>query len=212
MALGTLADLLALLQAEDPMPELDRHAAELAALLECRPNRERLAALVAIETGQLFEWDAERRLLALLPDDAVSIAAVAARLGAPAALRDRFAAAAAAGGTPVRIVSWLSPREIRRAIYRLGAQAFCDRVLLAWAAAPRTAAVPQWRLLLVYPGTWIVPEFPIGQSELRAAGILPGPLADQVLQEVEAWWIDLDFTDDRMAAVERLKAVIQGLA
>jgi poly(A) polymerase len=209
--LAALADLLILLQDEDPLPAFDRHAGDVAALLQVLPNRPRLAALIAIETGQLFDWDAERRLLALLPDDAASVAGIAVRLGAAAALRNRLIAGAETGGVPVRIVSWMSPREMRRAIYRLGAQAFRDRVLLAWAATNRTASVPQWRLLLVYPDTWSAPAFPIGDSQLRAAGIAPGPLADQVRREVEDWWLDLDFTDDKMAAVERLKAVVQGL-
>ena len=33
-----------------------------------------------------------------------------------------------------------------------------------------------------------------------------------VLREVEAWWIDHDFIDDKLSAVERLKAVAQGMA
>ncbi|HEX2561923.1 hypothetical protein, partial [Phenylobacterium sp.] len=33
----------------------------------------------------------------------------------------------------------------------------------------------------------------------------------QVLKEVEAWWIDHDFIDDKLAAIEKLKAVAQGM-
>ena len=35
---------------------------------------------------------------------------------------------------------------------------------------------------------------------------------EEVRREVEDWWIDMDFTDDKLAAIERLKAVAQGLA
>jgi poly(A) polymerase len=45
-----------------------------------------------------------------------------------------------------------------------------------------------------------------------AAGVPEGPLIGQVRREVEDWWIDLDFTDDKLAVLERLKAVAQGLA
>jgi poly(A) polymerase len=31
------------------------------------------------------------------------------------------------------------------------------------------------------------------------------------MREVEEWWIDLDFIYDKLAAVERLKAVAQGM-
>ena len=34
----------------------------------------------------------------------------------------------------------------------------------------------------------------------------------QVMREVEDWWIDHDFIDDKMSAIEKLKAVVQGLA
>ena len=40
----------------------------------------------------------------------------------------------------------------------------------------------------------------------------PGPLVGKVMREVEAWWIDNDFTDDKLSLIERLKAVAQGMA
>jgi poly(A) polymerase len=45
-----------------------------------------------------------------------------------------------------------------------------------------------------------------------AAGVPAGPKVGAALREVEAWWIDSDFPDDKLAIVERLKAVAQGLA
>ena len=170
----------------------------------------RFEGLVEIETGQLFTCDPALRFAALLPDDAKVVEAAATRLRLSNTLRDRLIAAVTTPGA--RIVSWMSPREIRRAIYRLGKNAFKDRVMLGWAAAARPVTYPQWRMLLVYPDTWTVPEFPITASEIKASGVPEGPLFGQVRREVENWWIELDFTDDKMAAVERLKAVAQGLA
>ena len=204
-----LSRLLADLATEDPGPALAGWADGLDALLQTHPNRARLDALVEIETGQLFEWDAERRLAALLPDDAAAVATLADRLGASPDLARRLIAAAPDPG--LRIVSFMSPREIRRAIYRIGAPAFRDRVMLGWAGSARKATAPQWRMLLVYPDTWTPPPFPLTRSEIGAAGVPPGPVTAEVRREVEEWWLDLDFTDDKMAAVERLKAVVQGL-
>jgi len=45
-----------------------------------------------------------------------------------------------------------------------------------------------------------------------AAGVPKGPLVGEVMREVEAWWIDNDFPTDKLALIERLKAVAQGLA
>jgi poly(A) polymerase len=38
-----------------------------------------------------------------------------------------------------------------------------------------------------------------------------GPLVGRVMREVESWWIDQDFIDDKLSIVERLKAVAQGM-
>ena len=44
------------------------------------------------------------------------------------------------------------------------------------------------------------------------AGVPKGPMVGEVLREVEAWWIDHDFLDDKFSAIEKLKAVAQGMA
>jgi poly(A) polymerase len=208
----TGAELLKLLGEEDPRPAIAALAASgaLAQSLGAAGDLERFSALVGIETEQLFAWDPLLRLAALLPDRAAPVAAAAERLGL--ADPDRRRLLAALSDPALRIVSYLSPRELRRAIYRIGAPAFRDRVQLAWAAAKRSAATPQWRMLLVYPETWIPPDFPITDDEIRAAGRPAAALLPEIRREIEEWWIDLDFTDDKMAAVERLKAVVQGLA
>jgi poly(A) polymerase len=106
----------------------------------------------------------------------------------------------------------MSPRETRRAAYRLGPGTFCDRALLAWAASNRLAAAVQWRALLAMARTWTPPALPLTGAEVMAAGVPEGPMVGAVLREVEAWWIDNDFLDDKLSLVERLKAVAQGMA
>ncbi len=100
---------------------------------------------------------------------------------------------------------------MRRAVYELGVETFCDRVMLGWAASERPAAAIQWRALLPMARTWPVPRLPLGGDEVVAAGAPPGPLVGAVLGEVEAWWIDNDFTSDKLSVVERLKSVVQGM-
>jgi len=204
-------ELLKLMAADDPRPAVRLMAASgvLAVLLPEVAGVKRFEGLVELETGQLFTCDPVLRLAALLPDDTAAVLAVAHRLRLSNALRDRLVAAVP---DAVRLTSWMSPREVRRAIYRLGAQTFKDRIMLGWAAAEREVTTPQWRMLTVYPDTWPVPTFPITGEEIKAAGVPEGPLHGQVRREVEDWWIDMDFTDDKLAAIERLKAVAQGLA
>ena len=204
-------ELLKLLAAADPRPAVRLMAASgvLTALLPGAGALKRFETLVEIETDMLFETDAELRLAALLPGDRAAVAAVAQRLRLSNSQRDRLLAACP---DDLRLVSWMSPREIRRAIYRLGASAFKDRVKLAWAASNRTATYVQWRMLYTYADAWSPPPFPLSGQEIKAAGVPEGPLIGQVWREVEAWWIDLDFIDDKLAVLERLKAVAQGLA
>ena len=203
-------ELLKLLAADDP-----REAVELMArcgvLGEVLPaaDLERFNGMIAIEDDQLFENEPVLRLAALLPDDQVGAAQFAERLRLSNAERDRLVAALAP--TPV-FKSWMSPREIRRAVYRLGAQPFRDRAKLAWARAGRSATTPQWRGMIALGEGWTPPAFPLTGEDVIAAGAPKGPMVGQVLREVEDWWVDHDFIDDRMSTIEKLKSVVQGMA
>ncbi|MDB5468891.1 MAG: tRNA nucleotidyltransferase [Caulobacter sp.] len=206
----TQKELLKLLAAEDPRAALRLMAATsvLGAVLPQVKALTRFETLVAIQTEQLFETDAEIRLAALLPDDAVVARDTAERLRLSNALKDRLIEAA---GKEPRIVSWMSPREARRTVYKIGLRAFSDRIKLAWAASTRPSTTSQWRGLLALAETWTPPAFPLTGDEILAAGVPKGPMVGEVMREVEDWWIDQDFMDDKLAAVERLKAVAQGM-
>ena len=106
----------------------------------------------------------------------------------------------------------MSPREIRRAVYAVGQETVRDRAKLAWASAPGTAAAMQWRGLIALAESWSPPAMPLTGADVMNAGVPKGPLVGRVLKEVEDWWIDHDFLDDRFSAIEKLKAVAQGMA
>lgn len=92
---------------------------------------ERFERLVDIEAAQLFVCDPVRRLGAMLDLDAEGVVALAKRLHLSNKDRDRIAAMLT---DQTKIVSYLSMREVRRALYRMGAELFRDRVMLAWAS------------------------------------------------------------------------------
>lgn len=204
-------ELLKLLAADDPRAavRLMAEAGVLEVILKSPANLARFEALVEIETEQLFDCDPVLRLAALLPDDQVGAGKFAARVRLSNEERDRITAALAP--TPA-LKSWMSPREIRRAVYRAGHAAFRDRAKLAWAASPRTAATMQWRGMIALADGWPLPTFDITGEDVMKAGVPKGPLVGAVLREVEEWWIDHDFLDDKLSAVEKLKAVAQGMA
>jgi poly(A) polymerase len=205
------AELLKLLAAEDPRPAV-RLMAQAGVLAEALPEADgltRFERLVTIETEMLFTEDPLLRLAALLPDDPGNAAALAERLRLSNVQRDRLVAAL---DPDPPLKSWMSPKETRQLVYRLGAEVFCDRVTLAWAASDRQAATIQWRALLPTARGWTAPKFPLTGDEVMAAGVPKGPLVGAVLREVEAWWVESDFPSDKLALIERLKAVVQGMA
>jgi poly(A) polymerase len=205
------SELMKLLAAEDPRTavRLMANAGVLERMVPGAVNRARFEALVKIETGILFSEDPLLRLAALLPDDPTRGGRTARALRLANPQRSRLTAAL----TPEPgLVSWMSPRQTRQTVYRLGVQAFSDRITLAWAASDRPAAAIQWRALLSMGQTWTPPTLPLTGDEVAAAGVPQGPMIGAVLREVEAWWIDQDFISDKLSVMERLKAVAQGMA
>ena len=203
-------ELLKLLAADDPRAavRLMAEAGVLEVVLKAQADLARFEAFVEVETDQLFECDPVLRLAALLPDDQVAAMALATRLRLANAERDRIVAALSP--TP-ELKSWMSPREIRREVYRTGKPVFRDRAKLAWAASPRTATTMQWRGMIALAEGWTPPELPLSGAEIINAGVPKGPLVGEVMREVEAWWIDNDFIDDKLSVIEKLKAVAQGM-
>ena len=207
----TAKEILKLLASDDPRPAM-RLMAETGVLTTILPFATDMTAfegLVAIENDMLFENDPVLRLATLIPDDQIAAAQAAERLRLSNEVRDRLVAAM--GRTP-RITSWMSPRESRRAVYQIGVRAFTDRVKLAWAKSTRSAATHQWRGLLALGESWSPPPFPLTGEDVINSGVPKGPMVGEVLREVETWWIDHDFLDDKFSAIEKLKAVAQGMA
>ena len=203
-------ELLKLLAADDPREAVGLMAATavLREVLPCAVGVTRFEGLVAIEAEQMFPPDPILRLAALLHDDSGAARATAEGLRLSNADRDRLVGALSSEP----MVSWMSPREVRRAVWRLGASVLRDRVMLCWACSTRPAAATQWRALLPMIDSWPRPRFPLSGDEVQAAGVPSGPLVGKVMREVEAWWIDNDFTEDKLSLIERLKAVAQGMA
>lgn len=204
------AETLKLLGAPDPMPALRQMAATgiLATILPGDLDFARLAKLIDVETSHLFsDGDPLLRLGALIAGGGEQRRQdLATRWRLSNAERDRLKAM---DRTDVKIVSYLSIREVRRALYKLSPEVFKDLVMLRWAADPKENNATQWRALLALADSWQRPEMDLTGHDVRAAGVPDGPEIGRVLAEVEEWWIDADFTDDKFSLIERLKAVVQ---
>lgn len=203
-------EILKLLAAPDPVPALRQMAAAgiIAHILPGPLDIDRLAKLVEIETIHLFrDGDGLLRLGALIAGGpAERRQALVRRLRCSNAEAERLAGLDA---REPKIVSYLSIREVRRALYRLGPETFKDRVMLGWASDPRATNAVQWRALLAMADSWTRPSLPLDGHDVMAAGVPSGPEIGRVMGEVEEWWVDTDFTDDKFSVIERLKAVVQ---
>jgi poly(A) polymerase len=199
-------ELLKLLAAEDPrqaMGEMAQAGALEVILPEARPL-DRLNALVTIEQGLiaqgLGEADAELRLAALLPADAGVAGAVAQRLRLSNAQRERLEAAVPPDPA---IGPDMTPAKARARLYALGARAFEDRLMLAWAERGGEGAA--WLERLRLARAWVRPKFPLTGHDVAAAGLGPGPQVGEALRRVEAFWIEHDFQPAREALLRQLK-------
>ena len=204
-------ELLRLLEAENPGPVLRVMAASgiLGELLPGALMIARLEKLVAIDAEAFFTPDPMLRLAALLPSDAVAADAAAKKLRLSNADAQRLIDIA---GAKEKIVSYLSIKEVRKLLYRIGIAPFRDRVFIKWAEDPKESNAINWRMLLEVASTWPRPTFPLTGRDVMLAGVPEGPLVGRILAEVEDWWIDADFIEDEFSLAERLKAVVQATA
>lgn len=195
------AELMKLLAAEDPREALRLmdHAGVLAVAVPPAQDLARLTALVEIERAR-GENDPLLRLAALLPDDPEVGLRTAKALRLSNAERERLAAAL----DPQVPGPGASPQTIRAFLYREGAQAFGDRVRLAWARTGKRG----WDELLAAAQGWSRPVLPVTGADALAAGLPKGPKVGEALRQVEAWWIAGDFQAGREAALAKLKGLV----
>lgn len=152
--------------------------------------------LVKAETAMTIAPDAVRRLAAL----GVRVREDGERL------TQRLRLANAEGVRLVALDQWwrVTPaaageQAARALLYRLGPQAFTDRVLLAWSRAPVGAADPAWHALADLPNKWMAPEFPLKSAHFMKRGIAPGPALGKAMRSAEAAWVAADFPAEQAA-------------
>lgn len=203
-------ELKRLLSAPDPRVALSAMAKTgvLCAILPEGEGLEAFQHLVEIENSLFLDPEPLQRLMALLPRDPTRVAGLVSRLKLSGAEGDRLLAWA---GDQTEIQSYLSAREVRRALYWMGTPLYLDRVRLAWAGDPEPRRTSQWRAMIALSSGFVAPRFPVTGEQVLAAGARPGPAIGHILRELERWWVENDFTEDEMGLVERLKALVQAL-
>jgi poly(A) polymerase len=157
------------------------------------------AAMVAAERSLGLTADPVRRLGAL----AVAVTEDARRLAVRLRLSNSETRALDSMGHRWWRLAGMDEATARRRLYRLGADRYRDRLMLAWARAGGTTPSAPWRELATLPERWTAPKFPLKAADFVARGIAEGPALGNVLALAEDAWLAADFPLDQPA----LKAI-----
>ena len=157
------------------------------------------AAMVAAERSLGLKADPVRRLGAL----AVAVTEDARRLAVRLRLSNSETRVLDSMGHRWWRLAGMDEATARRRLYRLGADRYRDRLMLAWARAGGTTPSASWRELATLPERWTAPKFPLKAADFVARGIAEGPALGHVLALAEDAWLAADFPLDQPA----LKAI-----
>jgi poly(A) polymerase len=157
------------------------------------------AAMVAAERVLGLPPHAVRRLGAL----AVAVTEDAKRVAMRLRLSNAETRALDSMGHRWWRLAGMDEATARRRLYRLGADRYRDRLMLAWARAGGVADSASWRELATLPERWSAPKFPLKAADFVARGIAEGPALGQVLALAEDGWLAANFPLDETA----LKAI-----
>jgi poly(A) polymerase len=160
-------------------------------------------------TGTFAAMIAVERLLGLAPDPMRRLGALAVAVTEDAkcvAARLRLTNAETRALDSIGHRWWrlagMDEATARRRLYRLGEEAYRNRLLLAWARAGGIDT-PEWRQSATLPQRWSAPKFPLRAADFVARGIAEGPALGHVLTLAEDAWLAADFPLDDAA----LKAI-----
>ena len=161
-------------------------------------------------TGPFTAIISAERLLGLKPDPVRRLGALAVAVTEDAkriAMRMRLTNAETKALDSMGHRWWrlagMDEATARRRLYRLGADRYRDRLMLAWARAGGDTDSAHWRELATLPERWSAPKFPLKAADFVARGIAEGPALGHVLALAEDAWLAADFPLDRAA----LKAI-----
>jgi poly(A) polymerase len=148
-----------------------------------------LSAMISAERMLGWKPDAIRRLAAL----AVAVTEDAKRVATRLRLTNAEAKALDSMGHRWWRLAGMDEATARRRLYRLGADHYRDRLLLAWARAGGDTDSAHWRELALLPERWRAPKFPLKAADFIGRGIAEGPVLGQVLALAEDAWLAADF-------------------
>ena len=157
-------------------------------------------------TGPFAAMEAAERSLGLAPDPvrrlgalAVAVTEDARRLATRLRLTNSETKVLDSMGHRWWRLAGMDEARARRRLYRLGADRYRDRLMLAWARLGDGSDAAHWRQLALLPERWSAPKFPLKAADFIARGIASGPALGHVLALAEDAWLAADFPLDQTA-------------
>jgi poly(A) polymerase len=199
------AEMLKLLPAIHAVPALASmsEAGLLVMVLGGVPRLASFANLAKLEHELSLAPDPVRRLGALAVTTSEDAERLRERLRLANAEYDRLASMADRWW---QISAATGMDDARVLIYRFGPDKFLDRALLAWSRSwTEGVADDRWHDLVLLPGRWSAPVFPLKAADFIARGVAKGPALGAALRAAEEAWIAEDFPMDANA-IERIAA------
>jgi tRNA nucleotidyltransferase/poly(A) polymerase len=151
-----------------------------------------LARMIDAERALDLPPDAMRRLAAL----GVAVTEDARRLAQRLRLSNADAKQLDSMGHRWWRLSEMDEAVAKRRMYRLGAERYRDRIMLAWARSDRDVTSPRWREFATLPQRWAAPQFPLKAADFLSRGFNQGPALGHVLTLAEDAWLAAGFPTD----------------
>jgi poly(A) polymerase len=204
------AEMLKLLVAIHAVPALVSmsEAGLLVAVLGGVPLLASFANMVKLERELSLAADPVRRLGALAVSTGEDSERLRERLRLANAEYDRLASMADGWW---HLSAATGMHDARVLLYRLGSEKFVDRILLAWSRAWSESVVDErWHGLVLLPGRWSAPAFPLKAADFMERGVAKGPALGAALRAAEEAWIAQDFPMDAAAIAKIADAAARG--
>jgi len=95
-----------------------------------------------------------------------------------------------------QIAPGMGPVARRAVLYRIGADNYRDRVLLALSRAEEKTDEAGWSELYALPDEWTVPKCPFTAQHFLDKGVKKGPALGSILARAETSWIESGFPEE----------------
>jgi poly(A) polymerase len=192
------AELLKLLAAKHAVPALAvmGEVGLLGAVLGGVPLLASYSNLVKVEAAANLPKDAVRRLAAL----GVYIVEDADRLRERLRLANaEYERLRSMGDRWWRISPEAGEPAAKTLLYRIGAENFRDRAVIALARSQARNDNKAWLDLVALPHRWTPPEFPLKAKDFIERGVAKGPALGAALARAEEAWIEAGFPQDKVS-------------